>query len=333
MSNLFDMTDLWNNAAVTFTGLKLNVTDTASAGGSMLMDLQVGGVSKASVAKDGTFSAQGTIISASHLRTTGGGSVQINSNTGALSFGSTADLFLYRDAANTLALRNGTAAQKFNVYNTYTDASNYETLQIGASLAGLGANTFGVVAKGAGTGSTTRPIYFGTLGAGQVGWVTSGITRWLMDASGNLTANADNAYDIGASGANRPRDFFLGRNANIGGTITAAATGYYGFSTRSLILSPADGTTRLSNWGGTITTDITLSGASTAGASLATFGGAIAASKITTSDTVFLHNTSASLANGAAAQIATMTNGPTAGNPTKWIAINDNGTTRYIPAW
>lgn len=24
---------------------------------------------------------------------------------------------------------------------------------------------------------------------------------------------------------------------------------------------------------------------------------------------------------------------PTAGNPSKWIPVNDNGTTRYIPAW
>lgn len=39
------------------------------------------------------------------------------------------------------------------------------------------------------------------------------------------------------------------------------------------------------------------------------------------------------LTNGAAAQSPTMTNGPSAGNPTKWIPINDNGTARYLPAW
>lgn len=39
------------------------------------------------------------------------------------------------------------------------------------------------------------------------------------------------------------------------------------------------------------------------------------------------------LTNGAAAQLGTLTNAPTAGDPTKWIPINDNGTTRYIPAW
>jgi len=40
-----------------------------------------------------------------------------------------------------------------------------------------------------------------------------------------------------------------------------------------------------------------------------------------------------SFTNGAAAASGTLTNAPAAGNPTKWIPINDNGTVRYIPAW
>lgn len=56
-------------------------------------------------------------------------------------------LSLYPEAANTLALRNSTNAQAFNIYNTYTDASNYErgsikwnsnTLEIGSAAAGTG---------------------------------------------------------------------------------------------------------------------------------------------------------------------------------------------------
>jgi hypothetical protein len=43
--------------------------------------------------------------------------------------------------------------------------------------------------------------------------------------------------------------------------------------------------------------------------------------------------TKTSFTNGAAAAAGTLTNAPSAGNPTKWIPINDNGTTRYIPAW
>ncbi len=39
------------------------------------------------------------------------------------------------------------------------------------------------------------------------------------------------------------------------------------------------------------------------------------------------------LTNGAGASLGTLTNAPAAGNPTKWISINDNGTVRQIPCW
>ncbi len=74
------------------------------------------------------------------------------------------------------------------------------------------------------------------------------------------------------------------------------------------------------------TTGVTLTVSSTDVAAITCAGG------IKTGSTT-LHTTSAALTNGAAAQVATMTNGPTAGNPTKWVPINDNGTTRYIPCW
>ena len=54
----------WNEASTVFTGLKLNVTDTASLSDSNLLDLQVGGSSKFNVTKAGqlkTTSGQGDI--------------------------------------------------------------------------------------------------------------------------------------------------------------------------------------------------------------------------------------------------------------------------------
>lgn len=45
------------------------------------------------------------------------------------------------------------------------------------------------------------------------------------------------------------------------------------------------------------------------------------------------HSTSSALANGAGVAAGTLLTAPVAGNPTKWIGINDNGTIRYIPAW
>lgn len=47
----------------------------------------------------------------------------------------------------------------------------------------------------------------------------------------------------------------------------------------------------------------------------------------------YLLRTMSGLSNGAGAAAGTLTNAPSAGNPTKWIPINDNGTIRYCPAW
>lgn len=44
----------WNAGAVAFTAVRLNITDTASAAGSLLIDLQVGGISRFSIDKTGS---------------------------------------------------------------------------------------------------------------------------------------------------------------------------------------------------------------------------------------------------------------------------------------
>lgn len=51
--NIYALTDTWNAGATTFTAIGMNVTDTASAAGSSLLDLQVGGVSQFKVSKAG----------------------------------------------------------------------------------------------------------------------------------------------------------------------------------------------------------------------------------------------------------------------------------------
>ena len=46
---VLNATQTWNNAAITFTGMKFNVTNTASNAASLFMDLQVGGASRVSI--------------------------------------------------------------------------------------------------------------------------------------------------------------------------------------------------------------------------------------------------------------------------------------------
>lgn len=54
---VLNATQTWNAGLVTFTGIKFNVTDTASASASLLMDLQVGGISKLSFSKTNILTA------------------------------------------------------------------------------------------------------------------------------------------------------------------------------------------------------------------------------------------------------------------------------------
>ena len=63
MAFIYDLTDTWNNAGISFNGIKLNATDTASAAGSKLLDLQISGASKFTVGKTGTVIATGLIES------------------------------------------------------------------------------------------------------------------------------------------------------------------------------------------------------------------------------------------------------------------------------
>jgi hypothetical protein len=46
-------------------------------------------------------------------------------------------------------------------------------------------------------------------GLNQIGVATAGVGRWMWDASGHYKCVTDNVVDIGASGANRPKDIHV----------------------------------------------------------------------------------------------------------------------------
>jgi len=155
---LLNLTGTWNTTGVA-QGILLNITDTASNAASVLFDVQTAGTSRFKISKTGTvtaiavyasnsvFGGTGSQISTTGLAVGSNASILWKSNAN-VELG-TSDLFLTRDAANTLAQRNGTNAQTFRLYNTYTDASNYErgvfdwttnsnSLTIGTQKAGTG---------------------------------------------------------------------------------------------------------------------------------------------------------------------------------------------------
>ena len=119
------------------------------------------------------------------------------------------DAMIERDAANVLAFRNGTTAQHYHVYRTYTDASNYERLYIGEHPTAVGATGFAIWAQAAGTG-TGRPLVIGNDVVGQsLDFRAGGANRWELQSDGVLVPLAGNSYDIG-SAANQPRSLYIG---------------------------------------------------------------------------------------------------------------------------
>jgi hypothetical protein len=216
--NIFDLSDTWNDGATTFSAIKMNVTDTASASGSLLMDLQVGGSSKFSVSKSGQVtvhdgsntapSIRGTDVDSgiyffgNNIRFTADGNNRFsldslcNLNLSSVSAirwsnsGSDAnaghDTILSRDAADTLAQRRSTNPQAFRVYGTYTDGSNYERGKIAWE-----SNVLRIGTENAGTGS-----------ARALELQVSGVTFLKIDTSGHAIVTLGRQLFLGANGVN-----------------------------------------------------------------------------------------------------------------------------------
>lgn len=103
-------------------------------------------------------------------------------DTSALAFGTASDIKIFRDAAATLAQRNGTTQQIFRLYNTYTDSSNYERL----TLTGVAGTSVNITAETLGTGGDNIDIVLTPAGTGSVKF-PSGAS---VDSSGVVTGAA-----------------------------------------------------------------------------------------------------------------------------------------------
>ena len=286
-----DVVKTWNNGATVFTGLKLDVVDLDSDDESAVINMLVGGSSKFRVSKTGqiTAIAGGTTwlfqsdvgtwsvstagvagtprasIKSAGFQSPGDGYFAFSNGTNG---NGTLDVLLYRDASNTLAQRNLTAAQTTRIYGTFTDASNYERGCLQADSNGF---TLGHEALGTGVKRPTRILGASLAGAEAVSslhivqtWNTSGTpTMFQM----NLTDTASNAASLLADWKVGANSFFTVAKD---GSLTAgrfATTGFNGmrFTGGSLVLS------RSSDGGSVITLD-TSSNAVTAG-SLSTTNG------------------------------------------------------------
>lgn len=150
------------------------------------------------------------------------------------------DLVLNRDAANTLAQRNGANANSYNLYRTYTSASQYARGSLGWSgndflvaNAVLGGETAGDIII-----SSSKSVIFAEAGVAN---------RWkVTQTTGAFEPITDNAVDVGTTSA-QPRSVYAGTSF-----IVATGGNLKWGTTRNQITSNGDGLTNLISSGGTI---------------------------------------------------------------------------------
>lgn len=226
---VLDLSQTWNNAAVTFTGMRFNITNTASASsasGSKLFEIAIDGTPQIRFQRNfstpylyfgNTDTGAGASSTSLSILANGGAVAIFGAGSSGLAIRSdapfawssttnvsnAADLLLLRDAANTLAQRNATNPQTFNIYNTFTSSTNHER-----GFLKWSSNVFQIGTEAAGTGTA----------------------RHVQIVAGS------NAYT-----------FFNNGEAVSPLTWVAANSGAFRFNSRSRIASPADSVLTLTN--------------------------------------------------------------------------------------
>ena len=180
---LLDLSQTWNNSAVAFTAMRLNITGdgtATAANGSALLDLQSAGTSRFKVGADGDLTINGpgnftatsfavqfngvnqlTIGASGGINVFNSGvtplNIPANSGQPSLEWGGYIDLFQVGTTVPALEIRSNsfpTTAMGFRVFNTWTNSSNYERAAFDWQTV---ANVLLIGAQNAGTG-VARPV-------------------------------------------------------------------------------------------------------------------------------------------------------------------------------
>jgi len=216
----------WSNSNSVFTGVLVNIANSNSATGSVIADFQTNGTSAVSVNRTGigiagtswmTFSPTfGSAVAQSGVwyfnnsvafgvassLGTGSGAVQLASteslgwSSATQPYSANADLRLFRDTNDTLAQRRTTNPQTYNIYNTFSNSTNYERGKIAWTNNVLTIGT----EKGTG-GGTARALQFQTDGVTGLTMTTNGmLSMAYTDGSSSYMDFGDARFRVGVRG-------------------------------------------------------------------------------------------------------------------------------------
>lgn len=299
---VFELTQSWNNNAVVFTGLLLNVTNAASAPlptPSKFFDFQVGSQSVFSAPVDGGWELFDGFEPIGVWYDSGG------AGGGSMAF--------YRG----YLISNG----QRNVGMLVSQDNNNPT-QV-TILKGTGTNRFSIE-------SDAALVHICANGDFEWESPNAGINfRGFIAASGagqtiNFTNNGETptfAVPISFTATDNNlhiADWYQGAS-NVGFIDKNGAV-----NAPNIIFTGSSGGVFINGGGNFVTIGTSLINAN----SPVSVNGTVF-----TNDATFALRSKASMNDGSAGNLGTLGNAPAAGNPTKWVPYDDNGTTRFIPMW
>ncbi len=227
------------------------------------------------------------------------------------------------------SLTAGNVTTNANLTGMVTSAGNATTVVTNANLTGpiTSVGNATSVASQTGTGSTFVMNTSPTLVTPTLGVATA---TSLQGPVGNLSPNTGAFTTLSASGQ-LTNTRAAGADTSVNHVTTGVNSMVMGFNNSGA--TNGQGVPNNHGYVGPLNAyNLALTCQGVTPVIISTTGLAITGTVTTTGGATF-HTTSTALTDGAGAAAGTLLNAPAAGNPTKWIGINDNGTTRYIPAW
>lgn len=336
---VLNLSQTWNNAAVTFTGLQFNAagsSDANSAGGSMFADFQMAGSSRIQLFKSGSITAFGAVT----ISPSAGAVLQLSTSSSygyhlsrdyPITWGNNATL---NGSIDLILTRRGAANLRLGAADAATALAQTLSVQsvVAGTTNGAGANFTITGSQGTGSGAGGS-IIFQVAPAGGSGTAQNALINALtIDSNRNFTFGATSTslwHTTGGSlyfGDSVSNIFRIHRVAQfyvmMDGDVTFGFTPSGSITTLPDTILRRDAANTLALRNGTNAQEFRVYETTTGTIYKAILG-----------NRQLIKISGAAFDNGAGANAGTLTNSPVTGNPTKWIPIDDNGTTRYIPAW
>ena len=176
----------------------------------------------------GVLTAVGNAVNAS------GGLVTFSGNIGAATGTS---LALDGGAGQSTIDMVGTGGGRYRIGQGATIGAGYVSIEYSAPKLGITRGGDHILWYDVSNGDLILNNTFG--GSSVLSLSYGGTKRWNVNSSGHFLAGTDNTYDIGASGATRPRTGYFGTNVIVGNVFAWASS--------SLMGAPANGNIALYN--------------------------------------------------------------------------------------